>query len=62
MDGTLFDDFNISNGLRYGCMMALTLFNLYVSIFSQGWLRRVEGLEGVGKLLMHNFDQKLIVL
>jgi len=34
VDETLFDDFDVSNGLRQGCTMASTLFNLYASIVS----------------------------
>ena len=36
VDGTLLDDFNVSNGLRQGCVMVL--FNLYASIVSERWL------------------------
>ena len=56
MDGTLLDYFDVSNGIRQGCTMAPTLFNHYASIVSERWLHRVEGLEGVGMLLMHKLD------
>ena len=59
VDGTLLDDFDVSNGLRQDCTMAPTLFNLNASIVSERWLHRVEGLEGVGTLLLHKLDQKL---
>jgi len=53
VDGTLLDECDVSNGLRQGCMMAPTLFNLYASIVSERWL---EGMECVGTFLL---DQKL---
>ena len=39
--------------------MVPTLFNLYASIVSERWLDRVHGMEGVGTLLLHKFDQRL---
>ena len=59
VDGTLLDEFYVSNGLWQGCTMALTLFNLYASIVSERWFHRIEGMEGVGTFLLHKFDQKL---
>ena len=59
VDGTLLNDFDVSNDLRQSCTMAPTLFNFYASIVSERWLHKVEESEGVGTLLLHRFDQKL---
>ena len=49
----------VVNGLRQGCTMAPTLFNLYDCIVTERWKERLDGQEGVGICLCHKVDGKL---
>ena len=49
----------VVNGLRQGCTMAPTLFNLYGCIVTERWKERLDGQEGVGICLCHKVDGKL---
>ena len=35
VDGELLEEFEVTNGLRQGCTIAPTLFNLYASVVSE---------------------------
>ena len=35
VDGEILEEIEVNNGLRQGCTMALTLFNLYASVVSE---------------------------
>ena len=45
--GELLDEIEVRNGLRQGCTMAPTLFNLYACVVAEHWLERVKDVEGV---------------
>ena len=57
VDGELLEE--IENGLRKGCTMSPSLFNLYACVVAERWLDRVSDVEGVGKYLLYKYDQKL---
>ena len=50
---------DVDNGLRQGCTMAPTLFNLYACLMMERWTARVEDLEGAGTCLLYKYDGKL---
>ena len=53
VDSELSKEICVSNGLRQGCTMAPTLFNLYSCVVAERWLDRVKEEEGVGTVLMY---------
>ena len=59
INGKLLEEIDVENGLRHGCAMAPVLFNLYAGLVFEQWTSRAAGLEGVGNILLHSFDQKL---
>ena len=42
VDGELLEEYEATNGLRQGCMMAPTLFNLYACVVAERWAERVK--------------------
>ena len=59
VSGDLSEDIDVDNGLRQGCSMAPTLFNLYACLVAERWSERVAGAEGVGIVLKYKMDGKL---
>ena len=59
VSGDLSEDIDVDNGLRQGCSMAPTLFNLYACLVAERWSERVAGAEGVGIVLKYKRDGKL---
>ena len=55
----LLDEIEVRNGLRQGCTMAPTLFNLYACVVAEQWLERVKDVEGVGTCIFNKMDQQL---
>ena len=53
VDGELLE---VTNGLRQGCRMAPTLFNLYAGVVVERWLDRIEPLDSVGTLVVSKQD------
>ena len=49
----------MNNGLRQGCTMAPTLFNLYASVVAEKWTEAVQGIEEAGIELHYKLDQQL---
>ena len=52
VDGQVAPDFEVSNGLRQGCVIAPTLFNLYFGLFIEQWRVKCSefGVEGFYKI------------
>ena len=48
LDGELLEGIGMNNGLRQGCTIAPTLFNLYSCAVTERWLSRIRHVEGVG--------------
>ena len=59
LEGTMLEEFQVQNGLRQGCCMVPVLFNLYTCMVVEGWLKRVNGDEGVGMTMQYKLDRKL---
>ena len=59
VNGELTEEFPVENGLRQGCTLAPTLFNLYACLLVERWSKRVEGEDGVGTYLRYQMDKKL---
>ena len=59
IDGNLLEEIEVANGLRQGCTMAPTLFNLYACVVAERWLDRVKTIEGVGTLVINKQDGQL---
>ena len=60
IDGELLEEeISVLNGLRQGCTMAPTLFNLYSCLVMERWMEQVRHLEGVGICLRYKLDGKL---
>ena len=55
----LLDRIEVKNGLRQGCTLAPTLFNLYACVVIERWLEKMREVEGVGTKVLHKFDQQL---
>ena len=58
-NGKLSDDIKVDNGLRQGCLIAPTLFNLYACLMVERWKEKVKELKGVGILLNYKLNEKL---
>ena len=50
IDQQLLKEIEVNNGLRQGCTMAPTLFNLYACVVTELWLKKGHGIEEVGNL------------
>ena len=59
LDGELLEEIEVTNGLRQGCTMAPSLFNLYACAVAERWTERVKDLEGVGIDILYKLDQHL---
>ena len=59
LDGELLEGIGVNNGLRQGCTIAPTLFNLYSCAVTERWLSQVGHVEGVGTTVLYKLDQQL---
>ena len=59
IDGEMLEEIEVANGLRQGCTMAPTLFNLYACVVAERWLDRLEAIEGIGTLVVNKQDGQL---
>ena len=59
VDGKLLNEIEVENGVRQGCTMAPTLFNLYACVMAERWMSRVHDIDGVGTYLFYKLDQQL---
>ena len=50
VNAKLLEEISVDNGLRQGCSMAPTLFNLHACLMAERWQERTAGTEGVGIL------------
>ena len=57
VDGELLEKIELKNGLRQGCRIALTLFNLYASVVAEKWKKAVQDVEDGGVELLNKLDQ-----
>ena len=55
----MLDEIEVTNGLRQGCTMAPTLFNMYACVVLERWPEKVEGVEGIGTHILYKLDQQL---
>ena len=59
LDGELLEGIGVNNGLRQGCTIAPTLFNLYSCAVTERWFSRIQNVEDVGTRLLYRLDQQL---
>ena len=59
VDGEMLDVIEVTNSLRQGCTMAITVLNLYTCVVAERWLERVKDVEGMGRHLLYKLDQQL---
>ena len=59
LDRELLEGIRVNNGLRQGCTIAPTLFNLYSCVVTERWLSRIGNAEGVGTMLLYKMDRQL---
>ena len=59
LDGELLEGIDVNNGLRQGCTIAPTLFNLYSCAVTERWFSRIQNVEDVGTRLLYRLDQQL---
>ena len=59
MDGKLLEGIGVNNGLRQGCTIVPTLFNLYSCVVTERWLSQIRNVEGVETTLLYKLDQQL---
>ena len=62
VDGQLSETIEVCNGLRQGCTMAPTLFNLYASMMAEKWTEAVQDVEGMGRNLLLPCKNKRVIL
>ncbi len=56
VDGELLEEIAVNNGLRQGCTMAPTLFNLYAGVVAEKWAETVQNIKDVGVKLLYKLD------
>jgi hypothetical protein len=59
VDGEFLEEVEVNNGLRQGCTMAPTLFNLYAGVVAERWMEEVQDIDDVGVELLYKLDQQL---
>ena len=59
LEGQLLEEIEVNNGLRQGCTMAPSLFNLYACAVAERWTERVKDVEEVGTEILYKLDQHL---
>ena len=55
----MLDAIEVKNGLRQGCTMVPTLFNLYACVVIEEWLEKVKNVEGAGTHILYRLDKQL---
>ena len=56
VDGELLKEIEVINGLRQGCTMAPTLFNLFACAVAERWTERIREVEGAGTRILYKLD------
>ena len=59
IDGQLLEEIRVNNGLRQGCTMAPSLFNLYACVVAERWIDSIGDEEDVGTRLLYKLDRQL---
>ena len=54
VDGELLEEIEVKNGLRQGCTVAPTWFNLYDSVVAERWTETVQDEEDVGTRVLYS--------
>ena len=53
-------EIDVANGLRQGCTLALTLFNVHACLVAERWSTKVSEIDGIGIRVKYKLDGKLI--
>ena len=59
VDEELLEKIEMNNGLRQGCTMAPTLFNLYAGVVAEKQTEAMQDVKDVGMELLYKLDQQL---
>ena len=58
--GDLLGTLDVENGLRQGCTLALTLFNIYTCLVAERWYVRVPEIDVIGVRVKYKFDRNYL--
>ncbi len=59
LEGEELEEIEVTNGIRQGCTMAPSLFNLYACAMAEIWMERVKDVDDAGTKILYNLDQYL---
>ena len=59
LDQELLEQIEVNNGLRQGCTLAPTLFNLYACAVQEIWWNKINNIQGVGAYILYKLDKQL---
>ena len=59
LDQKLLEEIEVNNGLRQGCTLAPTLFNLYACAVQETWWNKINNIQGVGAHILYKLDKQL---
>ncbi len=59
LEGEELEEIEVTNGLRQGCTMAPSLFNLYACAMTEIWMEKVKDVDDAGTKILYKLDQHL---
>ncbi len=59
LEGEELEEIEVTDGLRQGCTMAPSLFNLYACAMAEIWMERVKDVDDADTKILYKLDQHL---